>query len=223
MLKFCLGTNPSDGGSALSDRLNTELGQGKKVLWLVCGGSSIPLAVQAMKNVPKSRQKQLTIALTDERYGEFDHPDSNWRQLRETGFDAGEATIIPTLAPNLSLADSVQEYEYAIAKAFTSADIVIAQFGIGADGHIAGALPHSPAITDDKLVVGYEAGQFTRITLTPAALRNIDVAFAFVYGESKRPALENLQKTLPVADEPAQILKEISESYIYNDQIGEPA
>jgi 6-phosphogluconolactonase/glucosamine-6-phosphate isomerase/deaminase len=221
-LNFIYEPDAKNGAAKLSERLVSELQSGKKVLWLVCGGSSIPLEASAMKQVPRELQKNLTIALTDERYGEFNHPDSNWLQLDEAGFQAGEATIIPTLAPNLSLDETCKTYEQNITQALDKADIVIAQFGIGADGHIAGALPGSPAITDDKMVVGYDAGNFTRITLTPTALRRITVAFAFVYGDSKLEALQNLRdRELSLDEQPAQILKQLSEAYVYNDQIGE--
>lgn len=223
MLQFCYEPNALKAAGKLSERLNSELARGKKVLWLVCGGSNIPLEVEIMRHIPVNLQSQLTLALTDERYGEFDHPDSNWRQLHEAGFEAGDAQIIPTLAPNLSLEETVENYEHNIVQALAEADFVIAQFGIGADGHIAGTLPRSPAITNNTLVIVYDAGQFTRITLTPSALRKIDVAFAFVYGESKLLTLQNLQtKALPLGEQPAQILKELPEVYVYNDQIGDP-
>ncbi len=221
MLNF-MRENAENGATKLAERLTQELQSGKQVLWLVCGGSSIVQEVLVMAQVPQELQKNLTLALTDERYGEFGHPDSNWRQLDEAGFQAGEATIIPTLVPNLSLDETCETYERAIAEAFAKADTVIAQFGIGADGHIAGALPHSPAITSEKLVVGYDAGNFTRITLTPAALRKITIAFAFVYGDSKLEALQSLRdQNLSLDEQPAQILKQLTEAYVYNDQIGD--
>lgn len=221
-MNFIYEPDAKIGATKLSGRLVQEFQNGKQVLWLVCGGSSIPLEVLAMAAIPPELQKNLTIALTDERYGEFGHPDSNWRQLDEAGFQAGEATIIPTLVPNLPLGQTCDTYEHNIAKAFAKADVVIAQFGIGADGHIAGILPDSPALTEDKLVEGYEAGNFTRVTLTPPALRQISTAFAFVYGDSKLEALQNLRdQNLPLAKEPAQILKSLPEAYVYNDQIGD--
>jgi 6-phosphogluconolactonase/glucosamine-6-phosphate isomerase/deaminase len=221
-LNFIYESDATNAAAKLSERLIRELQNGRKVLWLVCGGSSIVQEVAAMAQIPQELQSQLTLALTDERYGEFNHPDSNWRQLDEAGFQAGEATIIPTLVPNLTLDETCEKYEHDIAAAFDNADVVIAQFGIGADGHIAGALPHSPAIASDKLVAGYDAGNFTRITLTPPALRRISVAFAFVYGDSKLEARQNLHdQDLSLDEQPAQILKQLPEAYVYNDQIGD--
>ena len=212
----------TEGAAILGKRLRDELSAGKRVLWLVCGGSSIPRAVEAMLDVPKELHAGLTIALTDERYGPVGHEDSNWLQLSAAGFEPGDARIIPTLQPDLSLAETAAAYAAAIEEALGNADIVIAMFGIGADGHIAGMLPGSPAVTEQALASGYDAGPFQRITLTPPALRRIAAAYAFVYGDAKRQALETLQQqTLPLATQPAQILKELPEAYIFNDQLGD--
>lgn len=163
----------------------------------------------------------IAIMLTDERYGIYDHPDSNARQLREAGFDASEATFIPVLTPeNLSLEATCSRYNEALRTAFAYADVVIGQFGIGPDGHIAGILPHSSAVRARKLVAGYDAGNFIRITMTPPAFSHIGVAYAFAGGSTKHAALLSLQqKKLALSVQPAQILRRVAESYIYNDQV----
>src|ERR1044072_2234058 len=148
---FCYEPDANKAAWQLSERLNRELADGKHVLWLVCCGSSIALETDVMRRVPADLQQLLTVALTDERYGNVDHPDSNWRQLHEAGFEPGKAKIIPTLVPNLSLAETVEAYQQAIEPALENAEITIATFGIGADGHIAGALPHSPAVSSNEL------------------------------------------------------------------------
>jgi hypothetical protein len=48
----------------------------------------------------------------------------------------------------------------------------------------------------------------------------VTVAYLLAYGEDKRPALENLKTELPPNQQPAQILKDIAEAYVYNDQVG---
>lgn len=210
---------------ALLSRLRTELSDKKRVLWLVSGGSNIPIETTVMKALPKKLQPHLAIMLIDERYGQFGHKDSNLQQLYDAGFAPGKATVVPVLMPEyLPLDDSVTRYQAAIETAYTNADIIIAQFGIGADGHIAGLLPGSASLKVPRMVDGFEGKDFMRITLTPLALERINVAFAFVYGRAKREALKDLRdKNLPVTEQPAQILKQIPESYVYNDQIGERA
>ncbi len=107
-----------------------------------------------------------------------------------------------------------------LADAFAHHDAVVAQFGIGADGHVAGMLPHSPAVEAAALVAGYESKPFVRISMTPPAIAHVQAAYTFVFGEAKKEAVSNLQtKELTLADEPCQILKTIPESYFYSDQV----
>lgn len=209
----------AEGAQPLLERLQQELEAGEKVLWLVPGGSNIPLSVQVMLRLPGELTRQLTIALTDERYGELDHADSNTRQLREAGFEPQYASMIPVLYKDGSFEETVEKYAEALGEAFTSATVVIGQFGMGADGHIAGMLPVSPAVTSDILIAGYQAETFIRITMTPAAFKHVDAAYVYAFGEAKRQALENLSKDLDLGEQPAQILKSLPEAYVYNDQI----
>lgn len=215
-----------DGTAAidnLTQRLTEELQASKNVLWLIGGGSNIGLSVTVMQSLPAELQTQLTILMTDERYGDFNHPDSNDRQLREAGFQPGQSTYRPMLQQqNLSLEDTVSAYNRQLAEALQDADIVIAQLGIGPDGHIAGMLPRSPAVEGAELYSGYDAGTFTRITMTPPALRQVHVAYTFAFGAPKREALQRLQtEELPLEEQPAQILKELAEAHLFSDQVSE--
>ncbi|HSW37053.1 MAG TPA: 6-phosphogluconolactonase [Candidatus Saccharimonadales bacterium] len=209
------------GTQALSKRLTEELKAGKKVLWLVPGGSNIPASVAIMNNLPVELTENLAILLTDERYGLPGHPDSNFKQLHDAGFNPQQATFIPALVENLKLQDTTQRYEELVQQAFAHAEVTIGQFGIGPDGHIAGILPRSPATNSNSLVASYEAPPFVRLTMTFEALRRLQVAYAFVFGAEKRAALDKLKaEDLTLAEQPSQILKQLPEAYIYNDQIG---
>lgn len=212
--------NLEEGAAPLLDRLNEELEANKKVVWLVPGGSNIPLSVSVMRDISVDLSKNLTIYLTDERYGEVDHPDSNTRQLHEASFDPKQARIVNVLARGLNMEETSEQYALSITTAFEAADVVIAQMGMGPDGHICGILPGSPAVDSDKLVVGYATETFTRITLTPKALKQyIDAAYVFAFGEGKKEALANLLTDKPLSKQPAQVLKELPEAYVYNDQL----
>ncbi len=211
-----------DGAAPLYERLVAELETGDRVLWVVPGGSNIPLSADISQRLPEELTQNLTIYLTDERYGEVWHPDSNTRQLEEAGFTPKKAVMVPVLTGGLSLQETAEHYADALADAFANADVVIGQFGMGADGHIAGMLPGSPAVTSTELAVGYQTETFTRITMTPQAIEQVDAAYVYAFGEAKRPALENLEnKDLPLDEQPAQILKLLPEAYVFNDQIGD--
>jgi len=178
-----------------------------------------------MAAIPAELTSGLTVLLTDERYGVPGHPDSNWKQLDDNGFQPGQATVLRTLQPEMTMDDTVEAYAEAVHQAVSGADIVIAQFGIGGDGHVAGILPGSDGssiATDDTAapwVVGYDGGAFRRITITPPVWHGIDAAYTIANGEGKHGTLLRLRDDqLSIEDQPSQLLKTIPESYVYTDQ-----
>ncbi|HXH26488.1 MAG TPA: 6-phosphogluconolactonase [Candidatus Acidoferrum sp.] len=202
------------GEDAVYQRLSQELQDGKRVLWLLSGGSNIAREVATSRQlVGQSQAGTLTAMLMDERFGAPGHHDSNWQQLHEAGF----ALDVPQVLRTGELLEGVAEaYDATIRHAFAEADIIIGQFGIGADGHTAGLLPGAPVMDAATLVAGYRLPGFQRITLTPKALLQVDVAFVFAAGADKHPALEKLQnETLPLVQQSAQIFKQLREVYIY--------
>lgn len=209
---------------ALCERLSTELASGKQVLWLVSGGSNVAAEVSIMQKLRDhtgSSLAKLTIIPMDERYGEPGHKDSNSEQLRQAGFLSGAAEWIDVLAHDVSFSETIEYYDNAVSEAMAVANVVVGQFGLGADGHVAGLLPNSPATTEDyATVVGYEWKDYVRLTLTPRALGGIDAAYVLAYGDSKQTALQRLQANHDSLENlPAKVLYDIKESYVFNDQI----
>lgn len=223
-MKFILTAGWEDGTADLTQCLIKELSAGKKVLWLLSGGSNIPVSVEAMDKISSELSKNLTVSLADERYGkQADYADSNWTKLMAAGFNAKEATLKPVLAANLSFDETVERYENIISDGLANCDLVLAQLGIGEDGHIAGILPASPAASETKsLVCGYQSQPYLRLTLTFKALKKVDVAYTYAFGSNKHETLNTLhQQKLPLERQPAQILKQIPAAFLYSDQIGE--
>ena len=221
-MQLLLTPDASVAASALQGRLIAELQANHRVVWLVSGGSNIDASVQIMPTIPAKLRPQLTVMLSDERYGPVGHPDSNYQQFVSKGFDVSQVRFIPTLQPGLSLDDTAAAYAGVIQAEFASADIIISQLGIGADGHIAGALPGTVATTSDAWVVGYKSDPYQRITLTFPALRQIQADYSLVYGGDKRTALQGLLRTdMSLSVQPAQILQQLPEAYVYNDQLGD--
>ena len=223
------------GGQVTSDlarSIEAALHDGRQVLWLLSGGSAVDIAAKAAKALPDTGMKNVTISLIDERFGPVGHPESVWQQLEEAGFAVTGAKLVPVLNGK-SLEETAAAWEKAMREAFETCDYKIGLLGIGPDGHTAGILPHSPAssYSGSKLVFAYQSEAipgvrpaFERITLTRHALSQLDEIVAPAMGESKREALENLQRELPVDEQPAQILKQAKELYVYNDAIkGESA
>ncbi len=221
-MKFIRTEGTAELEAALVKKLNEALATGKKVLWLVPGGSNIPAAARIMSALQLSDPTKLTITMTDERYGDIGHKDSNQVQLKEAGFDTKGATFIPYLS-GVSLNETVRHIDGLLKEAFSQAEIIIGFFGMGADGHIAGILPHSlPAEDKEVWVVGYDAPNFQRITLTPFALSHLHSAFVGAFGGEKLATLATLKNgDLPIVEQPAQLIKKLPEVYVFNDQIGD--
>ncbi len=234
MLTIHYEPDAAEAATHLTKRLTRELqsdqqdddadtGTAKNVVWLVSGGSNIALSLQVIRALPQEHMDRLTIMLSDERYGKPGHADSNWQQLADIGFEAAAeaagAKFLATLQPDMTLDDTCEHYGRVVCEVFDQADVIIAQLGIGGDGHIAGILPRSTAVGSEDQVAGYDSGPYQRITMTPATLLRVTAAYAFAYGDTKHQALRRLEsQDLSISEEPAQILKQISESHLFTDQ-----
>jgi 6-phosphogluconolactonase/glucosamine-6-phosphate isomerase/deaminase len=223
MINYIKASTPDVGIEEQSKKIAFLLTEQKRVLWLICGGSNLPIAVEVMnlvrQNVSLFDLEKLTIMQTDERYGPVGHTDSNWQQLLDLNFNMTGLKVHPILR-NHSLVKTVEEFSEEINTNFAKADVILAQFGMGADGHIAGILPHSLGVSSNTPACGYEGEPFVRISLSFSSLEKIHIAFAYVFGESKKRAVDDLvSKDLTLDDEPAQILKKIPEVHFYSDLV----
>jgi 6-phosphogluconolactonase/glucosamine-6-phosphate isomerase/deaminase len=223
-MKFLHLDNKEEGAEILAEKIRGCLEQTKKVLWLLSGGSNISAAVGVL-NILKDNYKylplkdNLAVILMDERFGPVGHPDSNWQQLSKAGFDMEKVIVAPVLH-NLSLEETVNKFENNYKKLALWADVIIGQFGLGSDGHTAGVLPGTVGVTSIDTVCAYESDKYTRITLTLNTIMDIDIAYIFAFGESKKEIVFAIKaEDISIAEIPAQALKQIPESYLYSDQI----
>lgn len=204
----------------LQSVLLEQLGKGEKVVWLVPGGSAIAVTAIALRLLAGQDLSSLTIGLTDERFGPVGHADSNWLQMLQAGIDFGNAQLLPALT-GVDQATTTTNYAAKLQKAFVGTDYKLGLFGMGPDGHTAGVLPGSPAVSSNQWAASYDAGNFVRLTMTPLAIEHLDEAVLYAMGPAKLTALQNLQTKLPVQLQPAQALKRVAKLTIFNDQIGE--
>jgi 6-phosphogluconolactonase/glucosamine-6-phosphate isomerase/deaminase len=207
----------------LALRIEEYLKQDKKVLWLVSGGSNIAISVEAFNllniSVPEKIRENLAVTLTDERYGPVGHKDSNWQGLLNMGFNMDNVRAVPVLC-GLPEEETTRNFADNYKKLTEWADVIIGQFGVGNDGHIAGVLPGTFGVSSVETACNYLTLKFTRISLTLETIKKINSAFTFALGESKKEIIHFLKtQNIPLTKMPAQILKEIPESYLYSDQI----
>lgn len=209
---------PGQAADYLAKTINRHLADGQKVLWFLSGGSSIELAVRARRQIKNN--KGLIVMLIDERYGPDNHPDSNWRQLKDGNFDFSGIEAVPVLE-GLSAEETAERFREKLNRYLAEADFRIGLMGIGADGHTSGILPGSPALDSNELAIYYQGPDYERITTTPVALAQLDEVVVSLSDEKKRPIVEKLQQNIGPADMPAQLLKKVPRFIIFNDWIGE--
>lgn len=215
-LDFKQLTDPKLIAEFIARQILEHLQAGQRVLWLVTGGSSIPVNVAAAKLVAPHPHERLVVTLTDERYGPVGHADSNWQKLLTAGFSLPQAKLYPILTGQ-DLTETTRTINEALKKELSQAQYSLGLFGIGADGHTAGILPHSVAVASSELAMNYQGPDFTRITITPSLISRLDEAIAVVMGSTKWPALANLATEKTTTDQPAQILKQVKKLTIFSD------
>ena len=215
-------TSPHEGSKFLSDSLNNALRRNQNTAWFVSGGSNIQIAIEVQKSLISVPEGKLRILLIDERFGPVNHPNSNYFQLKQAGFDI--TNLEPVLSEKHNVDETVSYYDKYVKETIQWADLTIGQFGIGLDGHTAGILPQSPLSLDitESYFAGYQASDFFRLTMTLAGIRILSAAIAYAYGESKKEQIMKLHdQNLPISTQPAQVFKQHKEAYIINDMIGE--
>ena len=220
-----LRQSKGDAEKRIATAICDGLFAGKRVLWLVSGGSNIAIekgVMDMVRNHADGKLGSLAILPMDERYGPPGHTDSNIEQLRQAGFEYGDATLIDVLMRGEPFEETVGFYSDVAATALANASVVVGQFGMGPDGHIAGIKPDSPATElDAATVVGYEWEDYVRMTLSASALRQVTDGFLIAYGADKKPRLMELKrKELSFAKLPAMLLYELPEVHVFNDQMG---
>jgi 6-phosphogluconolactonase/glucosamine-6-phosphate isomerase/deaminase len=206
----------------LASSILNQLKLGKKVLFFVTGGSSILIGVKVSEILKKDPNqnliKNLSIALTDERYGPIGHPDSNFFKLMENGFELPSAKIIPTLTGDDPVI-TAEKFNQTIKEELKSANYKIALFGVGKDGHVAGILPGSTAVHSEDFVCGYTTPVFYRVTITEKTIEKLDEAVVFMQGEEKWAVVDDLYKDVDIIKQPAQILKKVPLLTIFSDYV----
>ena len=86
-----------DVASSIANSIKNQLNQGKHVLFMVSGGSSIEVEVKVSTLIKSIPHQNLTVMMIDERYGSLGHKDCNWEKLIKDWFDLPEAKLIPIL------------------------------------------------------------------------------------------------------------------------------
>ncbi|MGI8417402.1 MAG: 6-phosphogluconolactonase [Nakamurella sp.] len=163
---------------------------------LTGGGAGI--ATLAQLNASAARDAvdwtRVEIYWGDERFVPAADPDRNAGQARAALLDhvpVDSARVHEMTASDGEFGDDVDAAAAAYVTTLPSAfDLVL--LGMGPEGHAASVFPHSPALTDDRLV--FAVGDFpkpppTRISLTLPTIRTADEVWMLVAGTEKSEAV----------------------------------
>lgn len=215
-----VSTNRDEIIQAIARGMDRALENKLKVLWLLSGGSNIAIELEVLSRLQHAMSQNLRVSMIDDRFVPLDNPDSNWGQLLKRGLNSKRATLVPPIVDfNVSLDEAATEFAKRLQEATDWADVVIGQFGIGADGHTAGILPGSAGVHEEtKLAIGYEGSDYKRITITPVYFTRIDLAIAVALGKNKTEVIQRIPTDVPPDEQPAQLLLKTKELIIYTDQ-----
>jgi 6-phosphogluconolactonase/glucosamine-6-phosphate isomerase/deaminase len=220
MIKWRRINTDDQAVSYMAGLITAHLDRGARVLWLVPGGSAADIAVPVSHQLNgRSGFDRLAVTLTDERFGEPGHKDSNWQRLIGNGFELRGAELWAVLGKK-RLADAASDYEGNLKSLIKWADYSVALAGMGADGHIFGIKPGSPAVNSPRDVEGYMWDDYKRLTPTFNLLKKLDEVIVYAKGEDKRVQFESLKLEISPDEQPAQFLKRLKKVIILNDYKG---
>lgn len=218
-------------GKYISDIL--AINSGRPILLLIAGGSSV--AVVEHIN-PEYLDEQLTVTVTDERFTD-DILENNFDNLQSTSF-YNELIQVDAFCINTSVVegDTIETHAARFENNIRDwmADfpkgIIIALYGIGADGHIGGIIPglykgdaFKMKFDSDRLVETVvdpsKASAFPeRVSTTLTFMKRVDYPVIYTTGDIKKGALEKALDThTSIEDIPARIILDMKAPTIFTD------
>ena len=208
----------TDVAPFLAGRIGEQLLGGKKVLWLLSGGSGIDVCVQAGKILAEYNLTNVFVTTSDERYGDAGHANENMQQLLNAGLSLPGATIYRPIN-GTSIEQTTNDYSAWLSTAYAATDYRIALLGVGTDGHTSGIKPRSVAVRAQTAACYFTGEDFERVTTTAHFLARFDEAVVQAYGDAKQTVIQALIERPPLTyDEfPAGIIGEIPRVTLFTD------
>lgn len=202
----------------IAKRISSALQDGKRVLWLLSGGSGGHICIDAAEMLRDEDLTNLVVTMGDERYGQLGHDDENFQTLLDRGLELPGATLYRPLTQG-TRHESAQLFSFWLKQTLEEVDHVIAITGIGSDGHTFGIKPRSSAVTSTDLVADFTWDDFERITITPTFARTyIDEMVVQAYGHNKHAAIQKiLENNGNQEDFPALIYNEMDNVTLFSD------
>ena len=233
MLKINYFPTKEEATSKSGEALNKILADGsdRATLLMLSGGSSFKILDSISE---ENMSESLTVSMLDERFSQ-DQKINNFNQLQETEFYktalSKDVNFFGTSPRNIDTSKSLQErWENNLHRwADTNREgKIIATFGMGPDGHIAGIFPYpedkekfKKLFLGESWTVSYTTDKHQyaeRLTTTPAFFQRIDSAIIFITGQEKKPAFDKLvSKSASIEELPAMLLHDLKNAEVFTD------
>ena len=184
---FTVLESPEDVAAAAATEIAEAIRKGARTL--VLAGGTTPLRCYELLADLDVRWGKVAVLFGDERCVPPDHPDSNYRMVRETLLNRVAPASVHRMAGELGPTAAARDYE-RIVGVLVPLDVVL--LGVGEDGHTASLFPGHPALKADGWTVGIRNAPKPppqRVTLTLAALRGARRVIILATGAGKADAV----------------------------------
>lgn len=196
----------------------------------LAGGSTPKHLYTLLATEPWRKQvpwNQVHFFWGDDRFVSPDHPDSNYRMVRERLLD--QVPIPPQNVHRIKkrgpfINVTADEYEQELREFFQLSENQLPRFdlvllGMGPDGHTASLFPGNSAVHEQTHLVAapWVRQQYTyRVTLTPPVLNNAVCVIFLVSGSEKAETLQTVMEGDYQPDHfPAQIIRPIQGTLLW--------
>lgn len=209
------------GALLLSQACKAFISKKGRVVLAVPGGRSV-VDIFRLFNSFNLEWRKVHIFMLDERLVPNDHPESNYRLVKQSlGRPAVAGTIHPFSYNPETPTESVTAYGEELAGYGGSFDIVLASSG--EDGHIGSLFPNHPSVQAKGgrfiLVNNSPKPPSGRMSASVELLCRSDTGILLFFGDGKRKSLRNLRKNhLTYHQCPAKIITMMSTYYVLTDQ-----
>jgi 6-phosphogluconolactonase len=199
----------------------------------LCGGRSIvgflDALTEQLSNSGRALPPNVHFFMVDERCVPLDHPDSNYRLLREGFFDRALANqqIGPFQVHPFEIGQDPNAAALAYTEKLVAFDIEgfsIVVLGLGEDGHIAGLFPHHPALAvEERRFLTFDDSPKPPSHRMSASLPLVCTAqygFLLAFGAAKLQAFQRVTSEQVSLDEcPGRVINSIPQSWTVTDLV----
>jgi 6-phosphogluconolactonase len=190
--QFTVLESPEEVAAAAATEIAAAIHRGAEKF--VLAGGTTPRRCYELLAGMEVEWGRVTILFGDERCVPPDHPDSNYRMVRETLLSRVAPATVHRIAGELGPEAAARAYDRILAF-WVPLDVVL--LGVGEDGHTASLFPGYPELKADGWAVGVHNAPKpppARVSLTLPALRDARQVIILATGAGKADAVARAKR-----------------------------